>query len=238
MSLLVFFPGALGRVHNKTLLDDAGLAPLYDDDTEIAFADVLDNGPDGGTGILCGLNVPVLFHAADKQEWHECSQDGKLEAGRAWIGWFKNQRPTPETLARKKQFNGELTELNDGNEWLIPIAKQLPHVLGRTREGKAKLTVAERYRAFFERSYAVLEMFMTAPQGEAAMTYEEAQAYGVQALAINYRVTVDLVVALELITTDLLWTIPEIVTEFRKMIEVLKKNGPHDMPSTGDGESG
>lgn len=40
------------------------------------------------------------------------------------LGWYTDDSPTPESLARKKQIDGHLVELGDGNKWLCPAARR------------------------------------------------------------------------------------------------------------------
>jgi hypothetical protein len=73
-------------------------------------------GPGGGPGVVAAVSSEpssVRF-APDRQQWQQ--------AGGYWIG-IEEPAPGPEELARKKQLDGHLLELGDGQKWLCPAAR-------------------------------------------------------------------------------------------------------------------
>lgn len=225
MSLLVYIPD-LRTPKTFDSLRAVGLGGLHDEGLSLNGAEVL-NGPDGTSGVVFSWPVGPQIAAGyfpDSQTWHKCSKDGDKEAGRAWVGWNSLTPPKPEELARKRVRMGEPVILNDGNYWTVPIAKALPRVVGGFDEnGKVKMTVAKAYEEFFNASFQTLERYVSANEGGAPMTWEEAFEYAVKALAVNYRVNRDIVAAMGILTTDLLWTVCETTTEFKQIAEALSK---------------
>lgn len=235
MSLLVYIPGAIGRPKTHALLEGVGLGPLYDEGDTVEWAEVLDGGPDGGSGLLTGFamqGVPVHLdrHA---QTWHALKPEGDLPAGRAWIGWPNESPPTPDSLARKTQVCGEDLSLADDRDWHIPIARLLPKELGLDGNGRVTAETDRRYKSFYDASWEVFAKFTTTPQGEIVTDWDSGVAYAVSAIAINYRMVRDLAFMLGLLKETHLWAIPRTVCEAYRVAEIIaQKKNANDMPAT------
>lgn len=79
-------------------------------------------GPDRGDGVLLSdcARVPseLLGYWPEKQTWRKIPG---IPAN-AWSGFYADNRPTPEDLARPEQLPGHWLELLDGRQWLVPMA--------------------------------------------------------------------------------------------------------------------
>lgn len=226
--LLIYIPGRHGQ--NPEMLRDVGLgALLTSDDSGPSFAAVINNGPDGGAGALAFWDalsqdrVPRPTINKESQVWQAAKPCGDLQAGRFWLGYEKSRPPTPECLSRRHQHPGEAVTLNDGNEWLIPVARQLPRVLGLDESGNVGSRVDDSYREFFEQAYAIFDLFDLTGDGNATLPHKDGYEFASLALSINYRVNRDVCDFLGLIGTKSLFDIPKVVCELEKLLPVLEK---------------
>lgn len=235
--MFVFLPAGDHPTDLRAALRRVGLETLHDDGLSLERCEVLANGPDGGSGTVIGWGRPntLTAYRKDSQEWHRCAPCGDLAGGRAWIGWDKSDPPTPENLARKVQLSGERIKLADGREWLIPIARQLPKIMGLDPEsGRVASVVAPQYRAFLEEAWATLATFVDR-EGKIYIEYEPGFAAAVRVLSMNYRMTRDLAAVLGMIGDSDLWTIPATCCEAAAMADLLQKKSLFASDSTDSG---
>jgi hypothetical protein len=240
MSLLVYVPNSPETSPLETL-KRVGLYELHDEGPACVGAAVNGHGPDGGGGALFGWPGigEVLAMNLERQEWHALKPHGDLPGGRAWIGWDKSKPPTPETLARKRQLSGEILRLEDGNEWLVPIASQLPKRIGIDEAtGRIAGVVAPKYREFFDLAWGVMAKFMDRGDGKIAIEWEEGFPAAVRILAMNYRLTRDLADVLGIIGDQLIWKIPATCCEAVAMADLVQKKRHHESDSIGNGVAG
>ena len=78
-------------------------------------------GPHGSSGTLfahssCAMSTTFGIH--DGQHWEPFGPDGVA------IGWREGELPTAEQLAKPKQMAGHSVRGADGQEWLVPVARQ------------------------------------------------------------------------------------------------------------------
>lgn len=249
--LFVYLPAYVGR---RTLdaLKSVKLETLHDDGLTLEFADVLENGPDGGAGVIAGWGElgKITAYRPASQEWNKVVKqtlaDGTvLDAGRAWIGWDRDDPPTPENLLRRKQLGGEFVKLDDGREWLIAVAEQLPKRCRLSEDGTLAMTVTPFYRDFYDYAYAVLGRY-TEQAGEVYIDYEYGFDACTRILAMNYRVSRDLVSVLGLIGSRELWSVPATCCEVAALYQLVEKKNrsaspPESSPdssTTSNGASG
>ncbi len=239
---LLYLPGRRGC--NPSMIAEHGLATLCGEDTPM-FRDVLEHGPDGGNGVLCyweHMNSPERNHEpaivdTTRQEWRPAKANGDQQAGRYWIGWDKSRPVRPSDILRRRSHVSTPVILEDGNEWLIPIAKQLPQVLGLDERGMVAGRIKDQYREFWDQSWKVLDWFQPREDGTCAVPYTEGFEFCCLALSVNYVVNRDIVDALGLIGTGDnggLFSIPKAVIELDAL---LKKNLADSQPSSA-GEAG
>ena len=154
-----------------------------------------------GPGSSCG--VAFRPHTLEPRQpvlgcWPADSE--RPEARQAWepllgadgvlVGHYTDQPPTPADLARPEQVAGHYTELEDGSQWLIPVARcfpegsMLPQQLRLGSDGQWVSTIVERFAAFSGRVDGFFEELSTG-NGYAPAAYADLAC---EALSINYRI--------------------------------------------------
>lgn len=211
---LLFFEGAR-TCNSEQLLDKAGLSSLARDaNPEVT---VVPQGPTGSAGaIACwrsGKTSHDLLPAFDEsQKWAPMAADPDVgrEPGAVWIGWDPEKPPLPSELIRKKPFPGSFATLRDGRKWLIPEAFQLQRDFGIDQKtGRWVPVVAPEFETFCLRAEAIAFQFaqvigkleelqlshpeLNPKEIEAETSIEDALDMAVEALALNYRVTKEIV---------------------------------------------
>lgn len=168
------------------------------------------SGPDGTGGVVLGversLSTAVGFYP-DAQTWR------KIPGESAWIGLASGSiLPGPADLTRHEQLKGHWVKLADGEEWLVPIARQwsedddgelrwshaLPRTLDLDESGEWTFTkILPRYAPLWEIAERWEEARQRAIVGESdeagnvpvKLTFANAIDSAVSALQINYRVS-------------------------------------------------
>lgn len=217
---LLYFPGEQGG--SLELLQRAGLDELASGDNVPTpeFRPVLQGGPDsiaggGGHGLIMTWfhpqqpeRQPRAGYFPKTQVWRACAADAGrgLAAGRFWMGYessAENSPPTPEDLARPKQYEGIAVPLDDGNLWTVPVARHLPHENRLGADGLWERQVSEPFRAYFDQAvnFAGLayDTLRGVPRRE---TIKDAIQLAVRGLSLNYLVNRDLVDFLGLLRSD------------------------------------
>ena len=159
--------------------------------------------------------APVGAYSEQNQIWR------KRAKGAYWVGWEKASPPCPESLVRPKQLAGELVTLSDGRQWLIPTARQLPCILGIDDEGNNESRLKPRYAEFYAQAEKALKEWCF---GDGGMPFFEGRDLCVRALALNYRINLDVADALNLIGTDNLWDVVAAITSFRQIVAALTES--------------
>ena len=165
------------------------------------------SGPGGDEGVIAvpapagGVRGPASLYEPAKQTWR------KGPGGKWFVGFYKDQRPTPASLRREKLIEGEPVTFRDGSEWLVPIARSIVRgttlpkelVLGEDNE-TWQLTELEEYLGLCRDAEKVWGLFMAAEaeaaaesetaDGKAAVTIDQQEGMRIciSALAVNYRV--------------------------------------------------
>ena len=124
MQFVYFIPGASAAPGE--VLEGLGLAAILGRDVE---AGATDAGPDGGRGclIFAGEGPRARLAAeAGRMRWipardPDVHRDGETAY---WIGYDRQELPTPADLQRAEILPGRALRLGDGHEWTVPIARQ------------------------------------------------------------------------------------------------------------------
>lgn len=99
-----------------------------------ASRDCIGKGPSGVPGVVFADpermgNASIGYYDKD-QEWRPIPvAEGEPKV---WIGWYRDQKPTPADLARVNQLDGHRVALGDGNAWLVPAVQEWTGDDGRT----------------------------------------------------------------------------------------------------------
>lgn len=132
---------------------NGGLSLVFADCKD-AVQHVQTKGPDGSAGVMVFAlpndgEVPFrMRYVPEDQEWFE--SDGY------WVGYNKNNPPTPEGIERRKICDHYRYTLADGRIWKCPRVRRgmiplVPHWY-RVRGGQITFEVRPEYRDLFERS--------------------------------------------------------------------------------------
>lgn len=195
---MFFFPGL---VANKPATFDAvGLSGLLRDGEPGAnwfdCTNAYPGGPDKPNGAFACImptmeSAPIpLGYSPDNQEWTPCPGDKSkgVEPGRYWMGREKARPITPKDLQRANILSGsEPFMLADGQQWLLPVGLNLPHVHAIDLDGEFSRRPAAKYAAVYERTRWARETRSTVN-----MLWVDVNAYVAEMLAHNYRVTTEI----------------------------------------------
>lgn len=234
MSYLLYIPGVRGAGFPE--FQTLGLGDTLDGSLPTVTS--AQPGPDGGTGVFCAwgtlLDQPTLQYLPERQEWRAARPDKEhgLAAGRYWVGREKGRAILPATLYRGQNYPSQSVTLADGQVWDIPVARQLPHCWGLNEEGEFARRPRGEFAAFCQRSEAIFRELVS---GGGEVTLSDSFAYGCAALALNYRLTADLIDFLGLIddTTAAPLLGATIELEVIRKVEDEKKNtAAADTPAT------
>jgi len=200
-------------------------------------------GPTGSAGLVVSMSSALGYYR-DRQKWVP-SQCGKY-----WIGY--EQPLTASDLARVEQLDGHSVRLEDGSDWLIPVARSfvngcvLPQSLALGPDGSVVTEVLPRYVAFSKRAESIWENFIAdckTQSGEPVETVEPSESFtvadyfniAVEALALNYRVGPQEVSLLRLLTTANVLRIAQAIIDVPTLLELSKKKGQSDEPQCSGG---
>ena len=211
MSYLIYFPGATG-VNDRHFVE-AGLGDLlgHGNCPPRQFGEVLQNGPDGGRGLVAGFangHMPRLGVFADLQQWtpaKPCPQSAaaagqtRFDAGRFWLGRDRGVTVAPETIERDLLQSSEAVTLEDGQLWKMPIARRLPKQCQIDAEtGEDFVDVADEHREYWRLSQEFyrlsIEYCGSAPGDEpreVELSISDARRLVMHGLQINYLVNRD-----------------------------------------------
>jgi len=250
---LYFVPGLHGL--NKDDLVRLGLAEV--------FAGVAPTcrectpGPDGGPGVVLaappneyagGIMPAVGFHRST-QTWHK--------AGSYWLGIETENPPRPADLQRPETIDGYRLRLEDGRDWLIPVARHfekgsvMPRRLCLGPEGEVIFEALPRYARFCTNVELIWRdcrrLFRMLSEGEEPLTLTDKQVldFAVEALGVNYRVAIPEAALLQILTTqnmnlilNLVVDLPAYLAVQKDTAEAVKKNDPSSTPDGCNSSAG
>jgi len=188
-------------------------------------------------------NHKWLGYYPDKQEWHEC------QGGAYWIGVQKDSPPTPDELARPSQIDGHRVKLDDGNEWMIPVARWhqpdgtgrigVPQAIKLDSEGNWTSHVNGQYGGFFDRAVKVYEMFVGVDEGEDWTPHDDLD-FSAEAIGFNYYLTRWEISALGLFNSETVGDLLRAVIDYPGLMTLIesqkKTEGVIDTSSSTPGE--
>lgn len=215
---LYFVPGH--RLTRREELADVGLDRVID---LPSFANISANGPGGSGGTLIvdkssGDAVPLV--KLEHQVWDKVV-DRDSGDPRFWVGYFREERPTQDSLVRKFVLPGAPLKMLDGNEWTIPILREwnltddeteiiagtpLPRMIGCDAAGRVcKGDVRPEYRGIWQRSWEFhVSVFsqMTSEDIDVEVPLVDMYELAVDILNLNYRVLGPELRALDVMSTE------------------------------------
>jgi hypothetical protein len=190
-SYMLFAPGAK---HGPDVVRQFGLETLEADG---ALSWLASRGPGDAEGLLGGwLDVDpsksIMAYQPVRQTWQQCPGFD------LWIG-TENEKPVrPEDLQRAKCQPGNWVQMADGNHWLIPVAKWLPHLHGLNEFRQPCQRPKPQFVEFCQMAEGVLDSLLTTST-DGKIRCEVDWDFVCDALAMNYRLIPDAVSLLGLV---------------------------------------
>lgn len=210
MARFLYFIPNKTRVTDSDL-KDLGLAERLDhiSHTTLTQRPIEANGPNNGSGVIVmrsdeGERATTAGVFLKKQKWVDC--------GMYWLGWEIDNIPSPADLKRDETIGGYPAVLEDGNEWMIPLARRYPDGTAipqcKYMEGEVlKKEVVPRYKWLWDLAVKINDKFQqgVAAAGEeeaVTLSFDEAEEFdiAIKALKANYCVDVEEVSALRLLS--------------------------------------
>lgn len=213
MHYVIFLPGRRGA--SPANLQAVGLGGLIEGAQFVESLAIPEFK--GGSLVFWGEVIPP----ADLREWKwepaKENESAGLAGDRFRIGWDIAAPPTPTDLARPRQFAGHWHTLNDGNEWLIPSYRRLDHVYQLGDNGQPVRRPSPEWEAFCRRSEEIQRglfelvnlahllngqgMVPDNPDTEIkSCSIQDGIVHASEALAINYRTNLEIVLLFNLFT--------------------------------------
>ena len=151
------------------------------------------NGPGGQHGLIVSPSDQYCGYYQQRQVWK------REVGGDYWVGMWKDQPPTPDTLARANLIPGQWVRLGDGHAWLFPTARHwgeeddrvvwecgLPSRLTRDDSGRwVSGDVKPRYQELWRLATELLEAIWAGT----ATQFAERDNLVIECLRCNYRVS-------------------------------------------------
>jgi len=197
----IYVPGRFSCTKEES--KKLGITELMEEGTQTLTETQL--GPDGKSGYLLGWEMRGGMEAiapnynAEKQTWFpaQAVEEEDLAEGRYWYGFYNERPVTPETLQKEKTFASMPVTMCDGNEWLVPIADFLPHTW--TRKGKV---IKKEFENYSNLAQEYFDKISTYDQKGISFQVKGGFEFCCLGLALNYRITEDIVEGLKLIDDD------------------------------------
>lgn len=174
----------------------------------------------------------------DKQRWDRFA----LDVPEHWIGTYIDAQPDPKDLERDEMIAGHRVKLRDGNDWLVPSARSfaggtsLPQDLMLGPDGKLVGEISAEYRGLFDRASDLAasvyrdytEEEMAADTIIVEMEPEDMFRLAVDALAVNYRVSIEEVNHLRLLNSPAMHAVLRALVDFPTFVELAKELAAQD----------
>lgn len=207
MHFLAYIPGP----RRPGLLAGVGLPEL----AAGAHYTALERGPDGQRGTLITWPTPHRpcpprfdeRHLTDPdgsdQIWAPAVEaaEGALAAGRYWIGIDRARPPSEEDLRRPRPVPSVAVRMNDGGYWLLPLIDQLPGVLVPRRSGVWETLPSAEHAPLLASATIWRRVFEDFDSG-ATLSLGDLAEFVTSGLALNYRITREVVGLLRLFSRD------------------------------------
>lgn len=200
---LLFFPDQHGTA--TAYMHQVGLGSLLADGSPM-FTEA-HQGPDGRPGAVCWWDNPLRPESTPSQgycpktqDWEPCKPCGELAAGRFWLGRERERLPGPRDLERRRMLDGIPVQLEDGNEWIAPVAKRVPVIFGMDDAGKLAVHPKRQFFAFHSAAMKAREEWVLTENS--TVPYLDGMRFAVDCLSQNYRLNWDIVSWLGLLGDD------------------------------------
>ncbi|MBW3600608.1 MAG: hypothetical protein KY475_25510 [Planctomycetes bacterium] len=210
------------------------------------------HGPDGGCGHTLSTGPELPGYHPERQIWRKIPG---LESG-AWVGFETDKPPGPEELVRSRHLDGHWVELNDGQRWLIPCARQpveengelvglcrLPAAIGMNESGEwTRDDVDAKYADLWAVAVAYWNVMIGAANeaddtGLVKFDLQGAPDAVTLALATNYRIGRFEVAMLGLLNDETIAIVLQALIDWPTVRDWIKKNAT-EVSATDTSDSG
>lgn len=198
MAAYLIFVEGVKRSDTEGLIKELGLEKIERGGSALMWSQVME-GPGGQAGLIGGWMQNSLQPAykPNVQKW--CKAPG----GKFWVGTWDEWPVQPDDLLRNDTAGRAYPiKLEDGNDWMIPVARWLPHRWGMDDSGKCCRVPAPGYAEFCLEAEKLYQRFVEAAQIDGPMLIETEWDYVCDALAMNYRIAPAIVSVLGLVGDD------------------------------------
>ncbi len=234
MQPLFFVPGI---TRQSLKLDALGLETMGLDHLNVGEG----MGPHGKSGVLLWWNAPAhplqspAMEKVAEMQWVAAKPDPDrgLAGERFYLGKLPGDVIRPADLARPRQQDGLEVRLDDGQQWLVPVARLLPHEHVLDEAGREIDCVQPQYVRLFELANQFCNKILHAASDR--LTIGDAKVLAREALTLNYRLCRDLIDWLGILRTDdtLFWAAGA-TFELQRWVAIAeqKKNLPSLTPAS------
>ena len=267
MSDLLYFIEKENGVISRDDLVKAGLNGPIDPARAMLPGRGVTSGPNGMNGAIFNFRPEdpmaqssMVGYWPERQTWY------KANKGRYWIG-FENENPVrPQDLARENILPGHYIYLEDGNPWLIPVARHfaegcaLPKSIFLNDVGELTEDTLPKYFELSRFAERIFENFCTNTgivdetlmgygytgdgfeENPADITFVDLIEWCSKALSLNYRISKWEVSALRLFSTESARLTARAIIDWpriEKILNDLAKKNLAETPAgsvTADGE--
>lgn len=212
MPFLYFIPNARGATVTDEQVRGWGLGHALVG-LPVTTTQVTGKGPGGRPGLLLTTPGGDQRLLPDTQTWRDC--------GAFWLGHA--DRPTADELQRDDAVGGPTVVLEDGDLWMVPIARPIasaptfPQVLGVDAAGALQVRASERFKEEVELGDRV---FAWMTDKEENPTNEDVFRAAARILGINYRVGAHELSALGVLTDRNIVEICRAYIDFQAIVEM------------------
>jgi len=215
---------AENEIHGNSLAEKYGLQALGGPaDSAMAWVQT-ESSPTGKRGLLGFWSQLNSVHDRrfdpGSQTWRQ------LPGSPLWLGTEDHDPLCPEDIQRTKIYRSNPVTLEDGQEWLIPVANALPHYWGIDDEGQFSRRPKGDFAEFCGKAETLFKVFNRQQADGEPWTLETDWDYLNYALQLNYKLTPQIVTALQLIGDDSAADLVAATVEmkFIRAVEDEKKN--------------
>jgi len=233
MGLIYFIPEVQGQQPFHARAKEIGLCI----DPSAGVANVSAESPSGEPGCVAGSpGTKHIGYHPEEQIWQ------KVAKGAAWIGLQKGIPIMPDTLERPEAINGHLVKLEDGNEWMIPVARWysadgvrpgLPQVIALDENGEITSSVSARYEDFWERSIQIRDAYLSVEEGD-TLTVVQGFEFSCEAICLNYYIGSLEISVMKLLTDSVIFQIIQAVMDQPGLIEMISDSQKKTEESVSD----
>lgn len=143
---------------------------------------------------------PRAGFVPDEQTWIPVVADGEKLAERYWIGFWNNHPVESPKLMRSDAQLGSFVKLGNGNLWSIPEVEKLSRDFVLQDDGHWAMVSQLRFNNYVTAYHEIVNSIDTS--GPFSLPFEMLFNIASEGLAINYRVTPEVISHLRLFNTE------------------------------------